>query len=113
MRAATYVLVAAAPVNLALNVYLVHHTALGLLGSPLAISITFWLCFGLLACVTAYSPAHRKNGTWAGFQPAIVLDVGSCFDFLKLAIPGILMVGTEWYVAQLHESASRTDEWSS
>ncbi|KAI0769826.1 MATE efflux family protein [Fomes fomentarius] len=96
MRAATYVLVAVAPVNLALNVYFVHFTRLGLLGAPLAISLTFWLCFALLACVTALSPTHRRNGTWAGFRPAVVLDPGSCYDFLKLAVPGILMVGTEW-----------------
>lgn len=98
MRAATYVLLAVAPVNLALNVYFVHFTRLGLLGAPLAISLTFWLCFALLACVTAWSPTHRRNGTWAGFRPAVVLDPGSCYDFLKLAVPGILMVGTEWCV---------------
>ena len=97
MRLSTYVLIAAAPVNLALNVYLVHHTSLGLLGSPLAISITFWLCFLLLALFTYLSPAHRRNGTWAGFHLGLVLDAGSCAYFLKLAIPGILMVGTEWY----------------
>ncbi len=98
MRASTYVLIAVAPVNLALNVYLVHHTRLGLLGSPLAISITFWLCFFALASITYLSHAHRKNGTWAGFQLGLVFDAGSCAYFLKLAIPGILMVGTEWYV---------------
>ena len=98
MRASTYVLVAVAPVNLAVNVFLVHHTRLGLLGSPLAISITFWLSFLALALVTYSSHTHRKNGTWAGFQPGLVFDSRSCAYFLKLAIPGILMVGTEWCV---------------
>ncbi|KAI0771107.1 MATE efflux family protein [Trametes elegans] len=96
MRAATYVLLIAAPVNAALNIFLVHHTSLGLLGSPLAISITFWFCFLLLILFTCLSPTHRQNQTWAGFQPAVVFDFGSCVAFLKLAIPGILMVGTEW-----------------
>ncbi|KAH9890097.1 MOP flippase [Cubamyces lactineus] len=96
MRASTYVLLMVAPVNVALNVFLVHYTPLGLLGSPLAISITFWLCFTLLILVTYLSPTHRKNQTWTGFRPAVVFDLGSCFYFLKLAIPGILMVGTEW-----------------
>ena len=50
-----------------------------------------------LALLTWRSQAHRKNGTWAGFQLGLVLDAGSCAYFLKLAIPGILMVGTEWY----------------
>ncbi|OJT12802.1 hypothetical protein TRAPUB_10637 [Trametes pubescens] len=96
MRASTYVLLLVAPVNVALNVVLVHHTSLGVLGAPLAISITFWLCFFLLVLFTYLSPTHHKNGTWAGLQPAVVFDVGSCVYFLKLAIPGILMVGTEW-----------------
>lgn len=96
MRASTYVLLLVAPVNVALNVVLVHHTSLGVLGAPLAISITFWLCFFLLVLFTYLSPTHHKNGTWAGLQPAVVFDVGSCIYFLKLAIPGILMVGTEW-----------------
>ena len=98
MRMSTYVLIAVAPVNLALNVFLVHYTPLGLLGAPLAISITFWLCFVLLVTLTYLSPAHRSNGTWAGFQPGTVLDISSCVYFLKLAVPGILMVGTEWHV---------------
>ncbi|KAI0669144.1 MOP flippase [Trametes maxima] len=96
MRASTYVLIVMSPVNVALNVFLVHHTSLGVLGSPLAISATYWLCFFLLMIFTYFSPTHRKNQTWAGLQPAVVFDLGSCMFFLKLAIPGILMVGTEW-----------------
>ncbi|KAI0357338.1 MOP flippase [Trametes cingulata] len=96
MRASTYVLLIVSPVNVALNVVLVHHTPLGLLGSPIAISITYWLCFFLLILFTYLSPTHRKNQTWAGLQPAVVFDLSSCFYFLKLAIPGVLMVGTEW-----------------
>ncbi|KAI0632529.1 MATE efflux family protein [Trametes polyzona] len=96
MRASTYVLLLVAPINVALNVYLVHCTPLGLLGAPLAISITYWMCFLLLILLTYLSPTHRKNQTWAGIQPAVVFDWGSCMYFLKLALPGILMVGTEW-----------------
>ncbi|CDO70829.1 hypothetical protein BN946_scf184801.g21 [Trametes cinnabarina] len=84
------------PVNVVLNVLLVHHTPLGFLGSPVAISITYWLCFILLIGFTWISPMHRKNGTWAGLQLAAVFDISSCLSFFKLAIPGILMVGTEW-----------------
>ncbi|KAH9939828.1 MATE efflux family protein [Amylocystis lapponica] len=96
MRASTLVLVIVAPVNLALNVFFVHYTPLGLLGSPVAISITYWLCFLLLILVAYLSPTHKRNNTWAGFQPSTVLDPRSCMTFLGLAIPGIFMVGTEW-----------------
>ena len=96
MRAATGVLIAVAPLNALLNIVLVHHTPLGLLGSPVAISATYWVCFLLLIVTTILSPIHKRNQTWAGLQPTVVADRRSCIEFLKLAIPGILMVGTEW-----------------
>lgn len=96
MRAATYVLVMVLPLNLALNIGFVHYTPLGLLGSPVAISVTYWIAFLLLVIVTCLSPSHKRNKTWAGLQLRTVLDLRSCMLFLKLAVPGILMVGTEW-----------------
>ncbi|PCH39961.1 MATE efflux protein [Wolfiporia cocos MD-104 SS10] len=96
MRASTYVLLIVAPANLALNIFFVHYTSLGLLGSPTAISITYWLCFLLLILYASLSPTHRRNETWAGLHPTTVFDMWSCAYFLKLAVPGILMVGTEW-----------------
>jgi MATE family multidrug resistance protein len=98
MRASTMVLVVVFPINVAVSIALIHHTPLGLLGSPLALSVTYWLSFGLLALYTTFSPTHRRNGTWGGIDIKAVLDLNSCVIFLKLALPGILMVGTEWYV---------------
>ena len=95
------VLVIVFPINLGIGIALIHHTSLGLLGSPLALSITYWLSFALLSLYTKYSPMHRRNGTWGGFQLRAVLDARSCWEFLKLGIPGIFMVGTEWYISRL------------
>jgi MATE family multidrug resistance protein len=97
MKASTYVLCFTSPVNIALNVLLVHKTSLGFLGAPLAISVTYWLSFLILAIFTTFSPTHRKNKTWTGIQIAKLFDVASVVEMLKLAIPGIIMVGTEWY----------------
>lgn len=96
MRASTMVLVIVFPINVVVSIALIHHTPLGLLGSPLALSVTYWLSFGLLALYTTFSPTHRKNRTWGGIDIKAVLDLNSCVIFLKLALPGILMVGTEW-----------------
>lgn len=96
MRASTLVLILVLPINILLNIMFIYYTPLGFLGSPVAISITYWLAFSLL-CLFAYlSPTHKRNGTWGGFQLKTVIDLKSCIDFLQLAIPGILMVGTEW-----------------
>lgn len=98
MRASTIVLILVSPINLVLNIFLVHYTPLGMLGCPVALSITYWLCFVLLILVTSLSPTHKANATWGGLQPRTAMNWNSCFGFLKLALPGILMVGTEWCV---------------
>jgi Na+-driven multidrug efflux pump len=98
MDASTYVLIFITPINVALNVYFVHYTDFGIYGSPIALSFTFSFAFFFLIIYTAYSPAHKQNGTWGGLQLRAVLDARSCIALLKLALPGILMVGTEWCV---------------
>ncbi|KAH9053937.1 MOP flippase [Lactarius vividus] len=96
MDASTYVLIIISPINVALNVYFVHYTRFGIYGSPIALSLTFWLAFLFLIMYTACSPTHTRNQTWGGIQLHAVLDARACVAFLKLALPGILMVGTEW-----------------
>ncbi|KAI6149691.1 MATE efflux family protein [Pisolithus tinctorius] len=96
MRASTIVLILVSPINLVLNIFFVHYTPLGMLGCPVALSITYWLCFILLILVTLLSPTHKANATWGGLQLQAAMNLKSCFGFLKLALPGILMVGTEW-----------------
>ncbi|KZP31569.1 MATE efflux family protein [Athelia psychrophila] len=101
MRASTVVLLLVFPINVGVTIALIHHTPLGLLGSPLALSLTYWLSFGLLSLYAAFSPTVRANDTWAGFQLKTILDPRSCWIFLKLAIPGICMVGTEWVAFEI------------
>lgn len=101
MSASTIVLIIVSPINIFLNIFFIHYTSLGLLGSPVAVSVTYWLCFVFLIIFTCFSPTHKRNGTWGGIQLLSVLNPGSCYEFLKLAIPGILMVGTEWYANNL------------
>jgi MATE family multidrug resistance protein len=96
MGASTLVLLIMSPINILLNIALIHHTTLGFVGSPAALSITYWMAFFILALLAYMSPMHRRNGTWGGLQLKAVVDPKSCYMFLGLALPGILMVGTEW-----------------
>jgi len=96
MGASTLVLAILWPVNIILNIGLIHFTSLGSLGSPVALSVIYWLAFLLLGIFTYLSPTHSRNRTWGGILPSAVLDFRSCYLFLELALPGILMVGTEW-----------------
>ncbi|KAL5511233.1 ERC1_4 [Sanghuangporus vaninii] len=96
MRLSTLALIIVSPINLALNILFVHHTPLRLLGSPLALSLTYWLAFMILVILTVLSPQHKQNETWGGFRLREALDLTGIRRFLKLSLPGILMVGTEW-----------------
>jgi hypothetical protein len=95
MSATTLVLCLVAPINALLHFFFVHRTSLGLMGAPLALSFTYWIMFILICVYTALSPTRKRNNSWVGFDLAAVLDPGSSWRFLKLALPGILMVGTE------------------
>ncbi|KZV85394.1 mate-domain-containing protein [Exidia glandulosa HHB12029] len=101
MEAGTYVLLVTSPLNVALNVWLVLHTSWGLLGAPLAISITYWTSFLLLVAYTSVSPTHKQNGTWGGVQVHKATSLRGGIEFLKIAVPGILMVGTEWWAFEI------------
>lgn len=96
MRLSTYALLIVSPINLVTNIILVHYTPLGLLGSPFALSLTYWLAFIVLVILTIFSPQHKVNATWGGWRLKEALRPGSVWMFLSLALPGILMVGTEW-----------------
>jgi MATE family multidrug resistance protein len=111
MGASTAVLIVVSPANIVMNILLIHHTSLGILGSPLALSLTYWLCFGLLGLWTSFSSVHKQNATWDGFQPSAVFHPRSCYLFLKLAVPGILMVGTEWFVDSLSCTLHSSFSW--
>jgi hypothetical protein len=100
MDASTVVLLLVSPVNFGLNIGLVHYTSLGIHGTPLAVSATFWLAFALLVLYTALSPMHARNRTWGGLHLMRALSMRGCLTFLQLAVPGVLMVGTEWCVAR-------------
>jgi MATE family multidrug resistance protein len=89
MSASTIVLACVFPINLGLNIALVHYTPLGLLGAPLALSITYWLMFILIALFACLSPTRQRNKSWAGFDFRAVMDPRSSWEFLKLALPGV------------------------
>lgn len=109
MSLSTLALILVFPINVFLNIVLVHHTSLRLLGSPLALSITYWLAFIILVILTMFSPQHKRNKTWEGLRLREALDPAGIWRFLGLALPGILMVGTEWRVAIMSSESSPTD----
>ncbi len=73
MGASTAVLAVVFPINIGLNVLFVHFTSLGLLGSPVALSLTYWMAFALLSVYTAWSP--HASPEWLLGRVAIACGV--------------------------------------
>ncbi|KAI9320209.1 mate-domain-containing protein [Dichotomocladium elegans] len=97
MQASTYVLMIASPLNFCLNYLLVHWEpiSIGFIGAPLATAFSYWL---MLALLLLYINKVRGREAWGGWSREAFHD---WWPFLKLAIPGILMVCSEWWAFEL------------
>ncbi|WFD28140.1 hypothetical protein MNAN1_003146 [Malassezia nana] len=100
MLSSTLVLVAMLPVNVLLNVALVQGLGFGLLGSPMAVSLVYYLSAGLLILYVGTIGRTTTRQAWGGWTWH-ALDWHGVIQFYRLAIPGILMVGTEWIAFEI------------
>jgi MATE family multidrug resistance protein len=94
-RAGTYVLCLTSPVNAALNYLLIYTAGMGLLGAPIATGISYWLSVLLLLIYIRFS---RARDTWGGFSKQALRNT---LPFTKLALAGIVHVGTEWWAFEV------------
>lgn len=95
MRPGTYVLLITSPLNAALNYVFVYPCKMGLLGAPLATSISYWLSFLLLL---AYARFVAGWDCWGGWSKKALHNIGT---FARLAILGVIHVGTEWWAFEI------------
>ena len=87
----------ASPINLLANYTLVHVEPfqLGLIGAPLATSMSYWLMLILLLLYIYFIDGHKA---WGGWTRECLRD---WWPFLRLAVPGIFMVCSEWWAFEL------------
>lgn len=95
MRAGTYVLCVTSPVNAGLNLLFVHTLDFGLLGAPIATSISYWLSFLLLL---GYARFVQGWDHWGGWSRQCLHQCGT---FARLAFLGFIHVGTEWWAFEI------------
>jgi MATE family multidrug resistance protein len=95
MRPGTYVLLITSPINGVLNYLFCYTLDMGLLGAPLATSISYWLSFSLLV---AYARFVAGSECWGGWTARSLSNIGT---FVRLAIMGIIHVGTEWWAFEI------------
>ncbi|KAG0325341.1 hypothetical protein BGZ99_000755 [Dissophora globulifera] len=97
MHASTCVLLIASPINVVLNYTLVwnKYIGIGYIGAPIATSISYWNMLILLLLYIRFVDGHQGWGGWTR----------DCLTgwpaFLKLALPGVMMVCTEWWAFEV------------
>ncbi|THZ48995.1 mate family transporter [Aureobasidium pullulans] len=95
MRPGTYVLLITSSINAGLNYLFVYTCKMGLLGAPLATSISYWLSFLLLL---AYARFVSGWDCWGGWSKKAFQNIGT---FTRLALLGVVHVGTEWWAFEI------------
>ncbi|KAI7859436.1 mate-domain-containing protein [Circinella umbellata] len=97
MQASTYVLMFASPLNFIMNYTLVHvePVRLGFIGAPIATSISYWI---MLILLILYTWKIKGSEAWGGWTSDAFKN---WWPFLRLAIPGALMICSEWWAYQL------------
>ncbi|KAL2849041.1 MATE efflux family protein [Aspergillus pseudodeflectus] len=95
MRPGTYVLLLTSPLNVALTHLFVHTLELSLLGAPLALGISYWTSFLLLV---AYTRFIAGSACWGGWTRESLTNLPT---FARLALAGIIHVGTEWWAFEI------------
>ncbi|KAK3373245.1 mate-domain-containing protein [Lasiosphaeria ovina] len=95
-RPGTYVLLITSPLNAFLNWLFIHKLGLGLYGAPIATGIAYWCSFLLLV---AYVVFVHGSECWGGFAPRRA--VAHVWPFARLALLGIVHVGTEWWAFEI------------
>lgn len=97
-NAGTYILLVAVPFNFVAHWLLVWHPTygLGLVGAPIAISLTYWL---IPALMLAYVYFVDGRQCWGGFD---LKNAGRNWGpMVRLALPGVIMVEAEYFAFEI------------
>lgn len=95
MRPGSYVLLITSPINAGLNFLFIHTFRMGLIGAPIATGISYWISFLILL---AYARFFCGWDCWGGWSKQCLRNMGT---FSRLAILGIVHVGTEWWAFEI------------
>lgn len=95
-RPGTYALMITSPLNAVLNYTFIYKLNMGLDGAPIATGISYWLSFFILV---AYAVFVKGKECWGGLDlRRAATNVG---PFARLAIMGVVHVGTEWWAFEI------------
>ncbi|KAJ6444481.1 Multi antimicrobial extrusion protein [Purpureocillium lavendulum] len=94
-RATTYILLAAAPINIFINWLLVWKLGYGFVGAPIAVAITENLLPLFLFLYVVFVDGRQ---CWGGFSKRAFTN---WWVMIRLALPGMIMVEAEWLAFEI------------
>ncbi|KAK8085724.1 transporter C11D3.06 [Apiospora hydei] len=92
----TYALMITSPLNAFLNWLLIYKLNMGLDGAPVATGISYWLSFLYLVLYTRFV---QGKSCWGGLD--LRKAATNVSPFAKLALLGVVHVGTEWWAFEI------------
>ncbi|KAK7943949.1 transporter [Apiospora aurea] len=92
----TYALVITSPLNAFINWFLIYKFNMGLDGAPIATGISYWLSFLYLVL---YTRLVQGSACWGGLD--LRRAATNVSPFAKLALLGVVHVGTEWWAFEI------------
>ncbi|KAK8045462.1 transporter C11D3.06 [Apiospora rasikravindrae] len=92
----TYALMITSPLNAFLNWLLIYKFNMGLDGAPIATGISYWLSFLYLV---GYTRFVQGKDCWGGLD--LRRAASNVAPFAKLALLGVVHVGTEWWAFEI------------
>ena len=99
VKAAMCVIAIVAPVNIFLQWFLVWSSyAIGIIGAPIATSVSNILIFLLTILYICFVEGNEK---WGGWEWKEALNVRQIWIYMKLGVPGVAMVCSEWWAFEL------------
>ena len=84
------------PFNALLNWFFIYKLNMGLLGAPFATGISYWLSFFLLVL---YAIFVKGKECWGGLAPRSAFS--HMVPFARLAVLGVIHVGSEWLAFEI------------
>jgi MATE family multidrug resistance protein len=98
-NAPTVIIIITAVINVFLNLFFVKWLGWGIKGCAIAVSITYYLSVAGLIIYVAMSRSLRS--AWGGIDVAQSMQWSGLKRVVQLAIPGVLMIGSEWIAFEI------------
>jgi MATE family multidrug resistance protein len=92
------VIIIITPINILLQITFIFWLGLGYRGAAIATAITYTSLPVLLLFYIYY---FTKNTAWGGFELKEALNPRLLVQFLRLGIPGVLQICSEWWCFEI------------